>query len=319
MDMMTDKTGMTRRTVLKALGAAGASIALAAPAIAQQNGLRTVRILSLPIAGWSGVHLAESEGFFAKEGLKAEFVSARTPADGMAMLMGGQLDVTGINVGGLASAAVHNLPLKVVAAGYQGSTDYSVCVRKDSPIKTVKDLSGKTIALPQLHNNVHALILDTFEREGGQASGLQFSLVPVAETLSSLMAGNVEAALIVEPFLTRGRDGIRPIIPDIFGFSGGQGILGYWVSTAQYKADNPELVASVKRAIDAGSDYAAKTPDAVRQTTAKMVDIDPAVLQRMTLPLFNPDMALENAEAQIEIMTKYGFFPSKPDLKPYFS
>jgi hypothetical protein len=49
------------------------------------------------------------------------------------------------------------------------------------------------------------------------------------------------------------------------------------------------------------------------------VDIDPAVLQRMTLPLFNPDMALANAEGQIEIMTKYGFFPSKPDLKPYFS
>lgn len=317
--MTTDKTGMTRRTVLKALGAASASAALAAPAIAQQNGLRTVRILSLPIAGWAGVQIAESQGFFAKEGLKAEFISARTPADGIAMLMGGQLDVTGINVGGLASAAAQNLPLKVVAACYHATTDFAVCVRKDSAIQSIRDLPGKTIALPQLRNNLHGLILDTIEREGLKASDVEFSLVPVAETLSSLLAGNVETAMLVEPFITRGGDEIRPIIENVFGFSGGQGVLAHWVTTANFKAENAELLAGVKRAIDGASDYASNNPDAIRETTAKMVDIDPAVLQRMTLPRFSPDMAVDNAEAQIEIMTKYGFFPSKPDMKPYFS
>lgn len=316
--MLVNRTRATRRTALFGLGA-NAVIGLSAPAVAQQGKLRTLRFLGLPIAGNAGVHIADSHGFFREEGVKAEFIPGRTPADGIAMAMGGQLDVTNINVGGLAAAAAQNLPLKVLATCYIGTDDFGIYVRKDSPIKSVKDLSGKNIALIQLRNNVHGLVLDTLERDGVSPSSVDFSLVPVANTLSSLIAGNVEAAMIIEPFIALAGDSIRPIISNVFGSFGGRGVAAYWVTSAHFKAENAELAAGLKRSIDRASVFAQQNPDAIRTEISTMINIDPAALQRMKLPQFSPDMSLDNAEAQVQIMTKYGFFPTKPDLKPYFN
>lgn len=311
------RTPITRRATLLGL-ASTAVTGLSTPAISQQKSSRAVRFMNLPIAGLAGLHIAQKQGFFEEEGVEVELVSGRTPASGVAMMLGGQLDVSVLNPGGMGSAAIQNLPLKVLASCYYLGDDTGVYVRKDSPILSVKDLPGKSIAMLQLGNNAQGCIMDTLEREGVDPHSVDFSLIPAANMLSSLMAGNIEAATLFEPFIAQGGDEVRPIIKNIFGFSGGRAIAAYWLTSAQFKTENPELANGLKRALDRGSEFAASNPDVLRETIADMVNLDSNSAARIMLPQYSPDLSLDNAQGQIDIMTRFGFFTEKPDVSPYF-
>jgi len=199
---MTDKTECTRRTVLKALGAAGASIAR------RRAGDRPTELAAdhqdhPSIALGPAIQLAESEGLFAKEGLKAGVLSRPNPGGRQSPCSwSGQLDVTVINVGGLA-AAVQHLPLKAVATGLSRLDRLRRMLRQDSPISPKKNLFRQdhcgclSFAITCMRFIPGHLRIQKVVRER-----LAVLLVPVAETAGqALMAGNVEAAaLIVSPF-----------------------------------------------------------------------------------------------------------------------
>jgi NitT/TauT family transport system substrate-binding protein len=83
----------------------------------------------------------------------------------------------------------------------------SVLVAKPAGLKTVKDLSGKTIAVPQVGN-----VQDVFARVLLKQNGLATTekggtvtllAIPTGDILQQMKAGNIEAALVPEPWGSR--------------------------------------------------------------------------------------------------------------------
>src|SRR5947208_11899638 len=56
------------------------------------------------------------------------------------------------------------VPIKIVHLGHRDGT--ALMVHKDSPIRSVKDLAGKRIAIPSYYSNQHLILYRTFQREG---------------------------------------------------------------------------------------------------------------------------------------------------------
>ena len=289
-----------------------------AAARAAENAPTPVRMISYPIAGLAGLKIAERQGFFTQEGIAPEWVVIRTPADGVANLLGGKADIGFINVGGLAAAAIQNLPLKAVAPMYFYNGDYGVYVKADSPIRTIADLNGRTMGLVQLKNNVQGMIMDSIARGGGDPFSVNYTLIPQATILSALRGGSVDAAQIVEPFIAEGGDTIRPLIPNVFQFSGGRGITAYYITTRKFADGGSDVVARFVRALDKAQQYAASHPDAVRAAAGAFTEISAGSLSKMILPQFGSDLSLDNAEQQVDLMVRYKLLGTKADIRRYF-
>jgi sulfonate transport system substrate-binding protein len=75
----------------------------------------------------------------------------------------------------------------------------AILVPKDSPIKTVKDLKGKTVGLNK-GSNVHFLLVKALEKEGLAYTDITTKFLPPADARAAFEKGAIDAWAIWDPF-----------------------------------------------------------------------------------------------------------------------
>ena len=146
------------RTVMKvALAAAGVGM-IAQPALAQDK----VKVATTFLGLWdtSQPTLCQERGEFKKAGLDVEVTSTRGGSENIQAVIAGGMDIgysPGLNA--VLAAYAQGNKLKVVSAEFLGQNDTFFYVPKDSPIKSTKDLNGKTVAFPRPGGASEALLL----------------------------------------------------------------------------------------------------------------------------------------------------------------
>jgi NitT/TauT family transport system substrate-binding protein len=179
---------ISRRHAL-ALAAAAPLAFTPFPARAQQN--RHVRIGAGIDDAFMQPYYAEQLGLFKKLNVDYEIVHAA-----------------------IAQAYVKGLPFAYFAGGPLSSRDAPtlvLCVAKNSPIKTAKDLEGKTVAIISLHATMEITTREWLTKNGADASLVKFFELHFPEMTPALSRGTIDAALLGEPFLTENKDAIRGI------------------------------------------------------------------------------------------------------------
>src|SRR5204863_3240116 len=92
------------------------------------------------------------------------------------------------------------------AAEATGAADYWY-VRADSPIHSIKDLNGKTIAYSTTGASTHTLVL-AFLRESG-AAGKPVATGGPAATFTQVMSGQVDVGWSAPPFVLDALSGYK--------------------------------------------------------------------------------------------------------------
>lgn len=140
-----------RRDALATLGALVLNPGLRAQARADEA---TIRISGVPFEVTAEPYYAREMGFFKRAGLVASLDGFSTNGAAIAAAVeGGSLDVGVSNVPSLVGAHLRGLPLVIVAGAglYSSSAPGEVLmVPSASPIKSAKDLEGKTVAVNSL-------------------------------------------------------------------------------------------------------------------------------------------------------------------------
>lgn len=90
-------------------------------------------------------------------------------------------------------------PLIYVAHEPPAPRGEAILVQKDSPIKTVAELKGKTVALNK-GSNVHYLLVKALEEAGLKYSDITTSFLPPADGRAAFERGAVDAWVIWDPF-----------------------------------------------------------------------------------------------------------------------
>ena len=111
----------------------------------------------------AAMFMAMEKGFFKAEGLELETV----PMAGGALIVqgvtSGDLQIGWTNVISLYQAYVEGFDFKLVAGGATNvkakKESHTIQVTKASPIKSAKDLEGKTVAVNTLNNIVHLMAM----------------------------------------------------------------------------------------------------------------------------------------------------------------
>ncbi|MGH6784885.1 MAG: ABC transporter substrate-binding protein [Sphingomicrobium sp.] len=143
-------------------------------------------------------HLGTKAGIFKKHGIALEMVYTSGSGETLQPVVSGSVDL-GIAVGTLGAIAAYSkgAPVRIVGAEATGAADYWYA-KATSPIKTLKDTDGKTLAFSTQGSSTHSMVL-AFIKEFGLKAKPQATGNPSA-TLTAVMTDQVDVGWAAPPF-----------------------------------------------------------------------------------------------------------------------
>jgi NitT/TauT family transport system substrate-binding protein len=281
--------------------------------------LTHIEIGVVPVVDVAPLYLGIEEGFFEEEGLDVEPVVAQGGAAIIPSVVRGDQPIGFSNIVSLLIAETEDLPIQVISQGVQATDDpendtAAVAVAGDSDIREVADLEGRTIAVNTLRNISPLTITAALDAEGVDPSTLEFVEVPLPDMVGQLDAGDVDAAGLVEPFVTIGENaGDRMLVYDRVATEPEMTVANYFTSS-QYLESDPEVVEGFVRAMNRSLEYATDNPEEARQAIGQYTEIEPDVLEQVVLPLWQEDLNRDSIEHTAELMVEQGITEDRADV-----
>ncbi|MGH3373716.1 MAG: ABC transporter substrate-binding protein [Actinoallomurus sp.] len=287
---------------------------------ASDTGPSTVKVSVIPIVDVAPIYLGNQQGFFAEQGLKLQLETAQGGAAIVPAVVSGQVDFGFSNFTSLIIARSKGLPFKVVApgaasTGVKGKDFGGVVVKAGSPIRSAKDLGGKRVAVNTLNNINDTTVRASIRVAGGDSKNVKFTELAFPDMLAALDKGNVDAAQVVEPFLTTAlKNGGRLIASNYVDTAPNLTIAGYFTSS-KTAASKPNLVKRFTAAMQKSLKYAADNPDAVRKILGTYTKIDPSLTGSLRLPAYPTQVNSAGLRTLENLAVQDGLIKKAPDVK----
>jgi NitT/TauT family transport system substrate-binding protein len=278
-----------------------------------------VKVGVIPIVDVAPIYLGAKKGFFEKRKINVSMESGQGGAAIVPGVVSGQFQFGFSNVTSLIIGRSKGVPLKVVAAGNSSTgvdgKDFSgIVVKADSPIQSAKDLAGKTVSINTLKNIGDTTVRESVKKAGGDPEAVKFVELAFPDMAAAVKEGRVDAAWVVEPFLTIAKQqGDRVIASNLVDTFPKLQIATYFTSE-QLAKSNPDLVKRFTEAMDESLTYAQEHPDEARDILASYTKIDPAVAKEMTLPLWEPGINKESLQKLADLAAEEKLTDQKLDV-----
>ena len=261
------------------------------------------------------LQIAEDKGFFRQQGLNVKIIPETTTNLTGAGLLSHTIDFGFQNyIGMLAQEhTVPGLSQKVVVDNTQASSDNDVLlVGKNSPITSLAQLKGKKIAIPALGTNFASVALDVLMKPYNLTSADYTTVqVPFANAAQALAKGEVDAAFVVEPFITAMEAGAGDhVLVDMTTRALSNFPFSCFVSSGSFALQNPKTVAAFQRAMAEAVQVAATSPAYVRSELPKFIPtMKPAIANVISLSTFNTTLSLTRLQRVADVMEQVGALP----------
>jgi sulfonate transport system substrate-binding protein len=146
----------------------------------------------------------------------------------------------------------------------------AILVPKDSPIHTVAELKGRTVALNK-GSNVHYLLVRALEAAGLRYQDIQPVYLPPADGRAAFERGAVDAWAIWDPYLAAAQQATGGRI-----LTDGSGLVSnhqFFLATRSYVRDNPTLIRETLEALRAVDEWAKASPRDVAEKLSPLINI----------------------------------------------
>jgi NitT/TauT family transport system substrate-binding protein len=216
--------------------------------------------IGLPVPNYtpySVVTAAEELGFYKKNGVVVEITAYRGGSTAQEAVIDGSADIIVHFPASVALAVKKGVKEKIIGVGETKPTGWHLMVANDSPIKTLKDMAGKTVGVSATGGATASYALWI-----ARDAGVHIELIPVgsAGLIPSLKGGKVDSCLLhaglALPMLAHGGarsifdlGTMEPTVPDV------------WVAPQSLIDSNPKAIAAVLRSIYQATDYMQKNRD----------------------------------------------------------
>jgi len=189
---------------------AGAGGALAASRLGRASAadLPVVRVSIVPIFVVAPHVVADRFGYFAAEGIAVSTQPVQGGTIGIPGLIGGSFDVLYSNSVAVLTALERGIDVRIIAEGtripVKPPDPAALLQRKGAGLRSGKDLEGKIIGI-NARFDIQWLIAHAWVKQtGGDPSKIGYREVPLPSMLDALKNGQVDTAVVVDPFLTVG-------------------------------------------------------------------------------------------------------------------
>jgi NitT/TauT family transport system substrate-binding protein len=280
-------------------------------------GLVTMHVVSGVTLGARSALYAQQGGIFRKYGLDVDVIPMASGSAGLSAVAGGSAQVVYLNTITLLEAFDKGLGLQVIAPGsyYLTNKPYALLfVRKDSPIRSARDLNGKIIAAGALKDINAICMLGWIDANGGDSKTVRTIEVPNAALMPTLDEGRVDAVTLLPPFQTQALDsGKYRVLGKPYDAIAKSFMVAAWVVTNEWAAKNPDVARRFALAMREASIYANANPAKTVGLVADFTKVDASIVSRG--PGTNDPPYLEPSDIQpvIEASVRYGLIPKTFD------
>ena len=133
---------------------------------------------------------------FAKDGVRVNWKTITSGAQQSQAFASGAIDVSAVqNTASLLMAAGAGNPIRVATGVAHPSENFAIVVRKDGPVKTVKDLKGRKVAGPR-GTVLHQTLVAALVKNGMKKTDVEFLSMGIPQALAAVQSGRVDGALL---------------------------------------------------------------------------------------------------------------------------
>ena len=182
------------------LRSAFAALALAAVALSA-SAQDTLKLAVGQRGNWdtSVAEVGQRAGIFKKHGLVLEILYTQGAGETQQAVLSGSVDI-GVATGvmGVMSAYSKGAPIRIIAAETTGAADLYWYVPSNSPIKSLKDTEGKTLAYSTNGSSTHGIVTAFMKQYDLKAKPTATG--GPAPTLTQVMSGQIDVGWSAPPF-----------------------------------------------------------------------------------------------------------------------
>jgi len=198
-------SAISRRDALLGIGGTLATLPIAAAMAADPP---LVRVSIVPIFAVAPQFAADKFGFFTAEGIATTTQPVQGGAIGIPGLVSGSFDILYSNAISVLTALERGIDLRIIAEATpiaeQPPDPGALLQRKGAGLKSGKDLEGKTVGVNVRFDIQWMVVQGWIKKTGGDTTKVTYREVPLPSMLDALRGGQVDAALVLDPFMTIG-------------------------------------------------------------------------------------------------------------------
>jgi NitT/TauT family transport system substrate-binding protein len=143
--------------------------------------------------------LGQKAGFFRKHGVAMELLYTQGAGETLQAVISGSVDIgIGVGTAGVLGSFAKGAPVRAIANSMTGADDLFWYVPAASPIKSIKDAAGKTIAYSTNGSSTNLAVLAFIREFGVQAKPVATG--SPAATFTQTMSGQIDIGWSSPPF-----------------------------------------------------------------------------------------------------------------------
>jgi len=220
----------------------------------------TLNVGLLPVVDVAPIYLGDQQGFFKEQKLTLNLKLAQGGAAIIPAVVSGDYQFGMSNVISEILAQQKGLKLKLVAQGTGAGSDLSsdpwAILTTNPAITQCKDLENRTIAVNTLKNIGEVSIKAYCDTGGVDVSKIKLIEMSLPTMLPSLQRGQIDAIWTGEPFTTQAKQaGARVLSYNVVAVMQ-HFTVGAYFATADYVAQNPDIVRRFVAAVNKSLNYA---------------------------------------------------------------
>ena len=302
-------TGLSRRTAMIATAASLATLRLR-PALAAD--LPLLRVSVVPIFAVAPQFAADKLGYFAAEGLAVTTQPIQGGTIGIPGLVSGSFDVLYSNSISVLTALERGIDLRIVAEATpiaeRPPDPGALLQRKGAGARSGKDLEGKIVGVNVKFDIQWMVVQGWIKKTGGDLGKITYREVPLPSMLDALKNGQVDAALVLDPFMTIGLGDpgfellgwpLSTVMPGLPS--------SLWVVSGSLADTKPELVRAYRRGFLKGVDWVNTHfgDDAYLQLIAGYTKTDVKLLAKMVAGKQPTEINVAALKRLVQLMKEY--------------
>ncbi len=242
-------------------------------------------------------HLGDNAGIFKKHGLTLEMIYTSGSGETLQPVISGSVDF-GLAVGTLGAMAAYSkgAPVRIIGAEATGAADYWF-VKASSPIKSLKDLNGRTIAYSTAGSSTESVVR-AFIRENGLTSAKAVSTGGAPSTMTAVMTDQVDVGWASPP------GGLKEID------EGKIRLLARATDAAIVRGQTIRVIVANAQVLQQRKDVASRYLQAYRETIDYMYKGDPSTIMSAENPQVIKDYAeFAGVSEAMALRVRDQFFP----------
>ena len=208
--------------------------------------------------------------------------------------------------------------LRILAEGNNATArEQEIVVLPHSPITSVAGLRGKVIAVNALQGVATLIVSSVLTENGVPLASVKFTAIPFPAMGTALEARRVDAAWMVDPFLTEAqvKYGALAVADGDQGETAGFPISGF-VATDTWVKGYPRTAAAFVRALERGQRLAATSRSTVENVLPRYIGISSQTAALVVTGDFPVGVSAVRIQRVADIMRQFGYLKEPFSVSP---